>query len=229
MTNPATTLLGLFEKWNGDSNDSPYNIRGFSKDPDTCYTDHDVAIKAIADISRSLDYLESQGQKVGAYRRAIKLFIAALLSVPAGWAQGGAQVSTMTVHMFDMLEALESVLAGNVVALNPNGAERIGDLLNQVIAGLDDDPNLSAQLKAHILRVVQTVRDCIEEFGLTGETNLREALHNLWISLYAAAGATSDEQRGFWQNLATNVGFPAAGSALGSLPGIVTSLMLTQG
>lgn len=231
MTNPATTLLDLFTAWRADGQ-SPFVVRKFNlaEDEGVAYKEHEAAIRAIADISRALDGLEKSGYRVGHFRRSMKLFIAALLNLPHDWHMPGVQLNTLNDHLIDMLEALEGFLDSNMPRLGDVGEARVSELLDEVIAALDEDDELSQILREHLIRTVQVIRDCIEEYGVSGETDLKQALYDLWIALYAAAGATTGTNQTRWQNFATKIGYPTAASILGSIPSLgVSILQLTQG
>jgi hypothetical protein len=159
----------------------------------------------------------------------MKLFITTLINVPNSWTSG-MQRETLTSHMFDMLEALEGFLDSNTTSLTDHGRANLEDLLSDVLETLAADEELTELLRTHLVRVVQQIRDCIEEFGLTGQTDLKQALYDLWISLYAAAGSTTGESSAKWKSFAEKIGYPTVSSVLGSIPGVAVSvLQLTQG
>ncbi|MDQ0103689.1 hypothetical protein J2T10_003354 [Paenarthrobacter nicotinovorans] len=231
MTNPATTLRALFEEWKDPEQQSPYHARGFNAGANgNAYVEHETAIRAIADISRALDVLEAEGHRVAHYKRSMKLFIDALLNVPHAWTQAGVQTQTLTPHMFDMLEALEGFLDSNTPMLTDHARANIDELLDEVMAALDEDDELPTLLREHLTRVVHTLRTCLEEFAATGRADLKTGLYDLWVSLYAASGATTGENQSKWKNFAEKMGYPTASSLLGSLPGVAVSvLQLTRG
>lgn len=228
--NPARTLREIFESWREPVEQSPYETRKFTADSDAAFMEHEVAIRALADISRALDVLESEQHRVAHYRRSMSLFIAALLNWPHAWTQTRVQSETLKPHMFDMLEALEGFLDSNMPRLSDVGRLKVEELLDEVVAALDEDDELTELLREHIARVVQALRTCLEDFGVTGKADLKTGLYDLWVSLYAASGATTGANQSRWKGFAEKVGYPTASSLLGSIPGVAVSvLQLTSG
>ncbi|MGF6833998.1 hypothetical protein QF015_002173 [Paenarthrobacter sp. TE4293] len=231
MKNPATTLRELFEDWQTPDQQAPFVVRGLNQGANgDAYPQHETAINALSDISRALKLLEGEGHRVSHYKRSMKLFIDALLNVPHSWTQPGTQSQTLTPHMFDMLEALEGFLDSNTPRLNDSARRGIEELLAEVTTALEEDDELPELIREHVARVVQTLRDCLEDFGATGRADLKTGLYDLWISLYAASGATTGENQSRWRNFAEKMGYPTASSLLGSIPGVAVSvLQLTSG
>ncbi|WP_158677284.1 hypothetical protein [Arthrobacter sp. PGP41] len=229
MSNPAGQLRELFEAWSQPNDKSPYEAREFHSNPAVAFQRHETAIRALADISRALDALEAEGHKVTHYRRSMQLFITALLHYPHSWVEQGKLPQTLTPHMFDMLEALEGFLDSNQPRLSHSGRASIEELLDDVTLALEDDDELTELLREHVARVVQTLRSCLEDFGVTGKADLRMGLYDLWVSLYAASGATTGANQSKWKNFAEKMGYPTASSLLGSLPGVAVSVLQLTG
>jgi hypothetical protein len=230
MSNPARILRELFEAWSEPADRAAYEARKFHTNANAAFKEHEVAIRALGEISKALDTLEADGHKVAHYRRSMRLFITALLHYPHGWMEKGTLAQTLSPHMFDMLEALEGFLDSNMPRLNGSARASIEGLLDEITAALEEDEELTQILREHIARVVQTLRACLEDFESTGKADLKTGLYDLWISLYAASGATTGDNQSRWKNFAEKMGYPTASSLLGSLPGVAVSvLQLTSG
>ncbi|MET3349604.1 UNVERIFIED_ORG: hypothetical protein ABID57_001276 [Arthrobacter sp. UYEF1] len=231
MSNPASEILTIFKHWqDAASGSSPTHVvRGWNGGD--FHAEHLHVIKSLAEISRVVDQLEAGGRKVGAHRRGIDLITTALLNAPYNWADNGGNNGTMTPHMFDVLEMLESELDHQGPKLSSGSIDSAKALLDDVLAALDDDGTLPNEVRAHISGVIAVVRGYLDNPGSGTEADLGESLRQLWIALYAAAGATKDAgARTKFTGFAEKIYYPTVSGFIASLPGLtLTALQLTQG
>lgn len=231
MSNPASEILTIFKQWqDGASGNSPTHVvRGWNGGD--FHTDHLHVIKSLAEISRVVDQLEAGGRKVGAHRRGVDLITTALLNAPYNWSDNGGNQGTMTPHMFDVLEMLESELDHQAPKLAAGSVDGAKALLDDVLAVLDDDGTLPDKVRAHILGVIAVVRGYLDNPGSGTEVDLAESLRQLWIALYAAAGATKDAgAKSKFTGFAEKIVYPTVSGFVAGLPGLtLAALQLAQG
>ncbi len=229
--NPARGLLEHFQTWREPGNASAHTARGFAgATAEQAFADHEHAMRCLTDMSRTINRLEAEGHAVGHYRRGFRLWMIAFLNLPHGWQQDGLAGHVFTDHAMDMLESLAATIDRSEPHLQDTEQQGIGDYLDQVLKLLGEDTAISDELRQHIFRTVQTVRDCLEEVAILGKTDLKKALHDLWISLYAAAGQSDGEPRTKWQKFAEHIVYPTFSGLLASLPSAgIAIAQLTQG
>jgi hypothetical protein len=168
----------------------------------------------------SVDDLERGGYRIKSFRRSFRLWTAAVMNYPHAWNSGSNGT----------LENLAAAIDGHLPVPSPERVVEIMSYLDDVVSLLGEDQKLSPELRLHLSKVVQTIRSCIAEESAFGETDLKQSLYDLWVSLYAAAGQSDGENRGRWAKMAETIYRPAAAGFIGSIPGLaISAAQLVQG
>ncbi|MHC8609928.1 hypothetical protein ACW4FP_20005 (plasmid) [Paenarthrobacter ureafaciens] len=229
MRNPAHELLELFERWGEHPGGSAINGRGLQADEDKAIDEHLYAMCLLAAMKNSVDDLERGGYRVKSFRRSFRLWTKAVMNYPHAW-NAGSNGAVFSVHTMDTLENLAAAIDGHVPAPSPERVADIMSYLDDVVALLGEDENLSPELRLHVSKIVQTIRHCIAEESAFGETDLKQALYDLWVALYAAAGQSDGDKRSLWTTMAETIYRPAAAGFIGSIPGLaIAAAQLAQG
>lgn len=230
LKNPANELLALFESWRQPSGRQAYVSRGFQENEAEVLDEHLEAMSLLAAMRKRVDDLEAGGYRVTSYRRNFRLWTKVVLNYPHAWTQENVNPAVFTEHALDTLENLAAAIDNNLPSLGPQTVDDITRYLDDVVTLLGEDRSLSEQLRAHISKVVQTVRMCIVEESTFGDTDLKQCLEDLWVSLYAAEAQSTDTPPGKWTSMADTIFKPAVASFLGSLPSVgIAVAQLAQG
>lgn len=228
MKNPAHELLELFERWGEHPGGSALDSRGLQTDEDTAIDDHLYAMCLLAAMKNCVDDLERGGYRVKSFRRSFRLWTKAVMNYPHAW-NAGANSAVFSVHTMDTLENLAAAIDRHLPAPTPERVAEIMSYLDEVVTLLEEDEELSSELRLHVSRIVQTIRGCIVEEKAYGATDLKQALYDLWVALYAAAGQSDGDKRGRWATMAETIYRPAAASFIGSMPGLaIAAAQLAQ-
>lgn len=228
MRNPAHELLEIFETWGEFPGGNPIKTRGLEDDEDTAVDDHLHAMCLLAAMKHCVDELERGGYRVKSFRRSFRLWTKAIMNYPHAW-NAASNSHIFTVHAMDTLENLAAAIDSHVPAPTPERVAEIMSYLDDVVSLLGEDQNLSPELRLHVSKIVQTIRSAIAEERAFGETDLKQALYDLWVALYAAAGQSDGETRGRWATMAETIYRPAAAGFIGSIPGLAIAVaQLTQ-
>lgn len=228
MKNPATELYELFLGWKNHPNQNPYVSRGFSTEPADAYEDHLNAMTYMAAIRTAVARMESEGYNVAAFRRSYKLWTTVILNVPHAWNQDNINHQVLTDHALDTLEILAAAL--DRYSRPVEKTEGISAYLDDIAGFLHEDADISHELRSHISKILQTIRKCLDEDAIYGETDLQQSLYDLWIALFAAEGQTGAEGKGKWRDFAEKIWQPTASGFLASIPSLgVGVLQLVQG
>lgn len=229
LRNPAHELLEIFERWGEHPGGSPIDGRGLKDDEDTAIDEHLYAMCLLAAMKNSVDDLERGGYRVKSFRRSFRLWTKAIMNYPHAW-NAASNGAVFSVHAMDTLENLAAAIDGHLPAPSPERVAEIMSYLDDVVSLLGEDGHLSPELRLHVSRVVQTIRGCMAEESAFGETDLKQALYDLWVALYAAAGQSDGDKRSRWATMAETIYRPAAAGFIGSIPGLaIAAAQLTQG
>ncbi|MFI2563558.1 hypothetical protein [Paenarthrobacter sp. NPDC018779] len=228
--NPAHELLELFEQWGEQPDGNPLKGRGFHKNEDEAVDDHLHAMCLLAAMKNCVDDLERGGYRVKSFRRSFRLWTKAVMNYPHAW-NTNSNSAIFSVHAMDTLENLAAAIDGHLPTPTPERIAEIMSYLDDVVSLLGDDESLSPELRLHVSKIVQMIRGCIAEEKAFGETDLKQALYDLWVALYAAAGQSEgEEQRSRWTAMAEAIYKPAAAGFIGSIPGLaIGAAQLVQG
>ncbi|MGO4297122.1 hypothetical protein [Glutamicibacter sp. MCAF14] len=213
MHNPATALIELFDSWK--KGQTPYHARDMGN---SGMRHHIDAMRHITDCNKILDIAETQGKKVAVHRRAMMLAGQAVLNFPYNW--GGADTSKpFTDHLRDSVEGVESFISTmNYSSLNAT-VSTVRSALDQVIELLRRDTTLNADIRGHVYRTVQVLRQYIDDEEFVAGADFSEALYNLWIATNAAAGASTDEDlRKSWRERSSDFWRETRGGLAASIP-----------
>lgn len=230
MRNPAAELLELFMNWSEPlASGGPFTSRKFNSNESQALDEHLLAMSLLAAMKTSVDDLERGGYRVASFRRGFRLWTKVVLNYPHAWTQA-TNAAVFTEHALDTLEALAGAIDAHVPMPTPDKVADILSYLDGVTSLLGDDRQLSEELRVHVARLVGTIRQCISEESVFGETDLRQSLYDLWIALYAAAGQSDGEAQNRWKSMAERIFQPAAAGFLASIPAVAVSVaQLTQG
>lgn len=228
LTNPASALLEMFELWQQPANASPQVSRRLVEAENEGIDAHLQAMCLLAAMKRSVDELERSGYRVGAYRRSFRLWTKAVLNYPHAW-NSNSNPHVFTDHAMDTLDNLAAAIDNHLPNVEGSRVKDVARYLDEITELLGADDTLSRELRLHITKILDMVRRCMLEESSFGETDLRQALYDLWISLYAAAGQTGDGNRRKWAAMAETIFKPATAGFLGSVPSVVlAAAQLTQ-
>lgn len=229
MRNPAHELLEIFEAWGEFPAGSPIKSRGLEDDEDAAVDEHLHAMCLLAAMKACVDDLERGGYRVSSFRRSFRLWTKAIMNYPHPW-NAASNSHIFTVHAMDTLENLAAAIDSHVPVPTPERVAEIMSYLDDVVSLLGEDRNLSPELRLHVSKIVQTIRNAVAEEKAFGETDLKQALYDLWVALYAAAGQSEGETQGRWAKMAETIYRPAAAGFIGSIPGLaIAAAQLAQG
>ena len=94
--------------------------------------------------------------------------------------------------------------------------------LAAVLVALEEDDSLDERLRAHIRRTVSTLRTCVDEFEIQGESKTMEALDAMWAAVLAAEAQSATPNR--WTEFRDKFFIPTAAGLLANAPGLVMQL-----
>lgn len=100
--------------------------------------------------------------------------------------------------------------------MNSQREENMRSLLDAVSKMVVSDESLDPQLRLFIARALVSVRNALDEYEITGEFRLREALLSLF-GLLSTAEAQSDDATG-WRKVWEKYGVPATAGLIASIP-----------
>jgi hypothetical protein len=220
--NPAKELHSLFEKWTAGTGQPAFQVRGLasvgSESSNAAFDEHIRAMRLIAECETAISELEASGTKVNTYRKTLRLWAAGIMHFPFNWQHPGEAVSPFDDRVMDTLDTLAIVLDSRLPLVTSGGMEHLRRLLTEVRELLAEDESLSAAMREHVLSVVQTLMRYLDDVEMYGKADIQAAVRDLWVGLNAAAGQTSDRLRPKWQSFVQQIGVPAAGTILGSIP-----------
>lgn len=232
MENPATLLLGLFQRWDSEQgNVAASSVRGLvaSGELSDADVDHINAMQWISQLRREVDELEQQGRRVGSYRRHLGNWTHIVLNYPGAW-QSRHNRDLITAPMLDTLEQLSDVLDAALAPITEEARSSARQLLGQVVDLLTEDSSLPEDVRQYVYQIVTNARNCIEDYEVLGNTDLRAALQHLWGALKAAEGHSSGNFRQRWKSMSERIFAPAAAAMLGTAPTLaLQAIQITQG
>ncbi|WP_454700063.1 hypothetical protein [Arthrobacter humicola] len=237
MRNPAAELHTLFKKWadTGSPRATAFVARGLHQ-PDgaqsgEAFDEHIRAMRLLAECQTMVDQMEASGTDVETFRRMLRLWAGAIMHYPYNWQAAGEVSHPFKPHAMDTLSTLAILLDARGPIITDDGMERLRKLLDNVKALLIEDESISADMRGHVYSVVQTLNRYLDDVEMYGQAEIRDAIRDLWVSLNAAAGESVDDaKRSKWKGFAQEIGIPAVGSVLGSIPSLaLEALSLAAG
>lgn len=222
MNNPASELHSIFVKWSAANGQAAFQLRQLatlgSDESNAAFDEHIRAMRLIAECQTAIDQLEANGTKVDTFRKTLRLWAAGIMHYPYHWQQPGEATNPFDARVMDTLDTLAIVLDSRMPMISPAGMEHLRNLLAQVKDLLTKDESLSADMRSHVYSVVQTLLRYLDDVEMYGKADIQAAIRDLWVGLNAAAGQSSDANRPKWQSFVQQIGVPAAGTILGSIP-----------
>lgn len=230
--NPAALLHARLTEYrdSGTSKDlrSRWRISGDDSGQVIVISDADrVALLEAADWLRRLpmliDALERDGHRVAVWRRYYPIWVNSVFAIGLKW--DGMTYTPEEIcpqAAMDMLDGLAGFLD-----MLPPGTQGIAHdqllaLVNLVSEGLDTDDTLSKQLRVHLRRVVDHLRDCVQHPEAYDLRDTAQAADDVLTAAKAAAGeSTHTEWKGRWAAFRdtwvapTVTGIIAGGTSLG--------------
>jgi hypothetical protein len=224
MRNPAAELHAIFEKWKrtGSPRTAAYIARGLHDtgggDSNAAFDEHIRAMRLLAECQNIINEMESNGTDVATFRRTLRLWAAAILHYPHNWQNAGEAAAPFKEHAMDTLSTLAILLEARGPLITVEGMSLLKQLLADVTDLLQVDDSISADMRAHVYAVVQTLRRYLDDVDMYGQADFKDAIRDLWVSLNAAAGQADEKHRSKWQAFVRDIGIPAAGTVMGSIP-----------
>lgn len=130
----------------------------------------------------SIDDLERGGYRVKSFRRSVRLWTKAIMNYPHAW-NAASNGTVFSVHAMDTLENLAAAIDDHLPAATSERIDEIMSYLDEVVSLLGEDEHLSPELRLHVSKIIQTIRSCMAEERALGETDLKQALYDLWVAL----------------------------------------------
>lgn len=229
MGNPAELLLQQFKAWSAPSA-TPKSSRGLhGAQRERALAEHVEAMARIKVLTQVVDVLEQNGRRTARYRRAIPLWIHAVLAYPVGWAASNSNPQLFPDIAMDTLEGLADDIDHYVPAVVATPDSEAWRILEQIGDLLKEEPDLDDRLRLYIHRLLQHVRDCLEDYQSQGAFDLRDALMRLWVALKAAEGEASEANKSRFRRFAEDVWPATFAGFLSSVPQVALAVaQLTQ-
>lgn len=201
MANPAELLFNQLTEWNNSQN-SASHARKDSKD----LALHRRAVHNLNDINLLVRQMESDGKRVGVYKRAFPNWAQIVFRYPGGW-QGPGTGKIDTTEL-DHLENLIDALDPYVPKLQPASFGKVDDYLSDVLNLLEEDDSLDGLTRDSAREAVKNVRKAIADFEKYGDFRT-EKLFQLLLGQLAYVMARSSK-RDRWKNALDSFVIPYA-------------------
>lgn len=217
----APELYELFDEWKTNAGRNPaFVARGLHvpEKSDDAFDQHIRAMRLLAECQTAIAQLEGNGANVTSFRRNLRMWAATIMHYPNNWQAAGEAGRAFGPHAMDTLSSLAVVLDTRGPVVSEQGMERLRQLLRDVKDLLVEDDSISEDMRGHVYSVVQTLNRYLDDVEMYGQADIRDAIRDLWVSLNAAAGQSDERHRTKWEAFVRNVGMPAAGTILGSIP-----------
>lgn len=220
--NPAAELFEIFSAWataGGGSNHKRRDMDGEG------LSQHVRAMNLVQETIRAIDALAASGRNVRIYRSSQDAWISAVVVLGSdNWRSGTSASHDFTPVMMNALEGLADVIE-HTSGANTAEAAIIGILLDQV-ADAARDTDIDPRLSAHIMKVVNRLREYLHDFDNVSPEAANDAWEAAWAAASAAAAQTTGEDRTRWEKLRDSFFVPTATGLLASAPSL--ALQITQ-
>ncbi len=215
MGNPAQQLLDLFTGWNREGR--AQQVRGLSGNAKRkARRSHIDAMLALDQLSREIDHLEAQGRAVEPYRRHFPAWVDAVLSHPHGWTDPGTGQRPFNGGMWDALVILADILQSQDPPVPRELLPWAGELADDVERLLTHDASIPSELRTYLGTLTAEIRRCMSLYETTGQFELKEAIHLLWVAVQAAESRSDEPTR--WEKVRDKYFVPAAVAWLANAP-----------
>lgn len=210
MTSAAQYLLDFFKASNEQEGASFRRLYAAS-----CELEDEL--KALADIGgRVQPYLDL----IPRLRIALEQQARSDLSTMSTSAAGGKRYARIDERDLALLElAIERTELKS--DMTPEREKTLRELLAAVREIVTSDESLDPQMRLFIVRAIVATENALDEYSITGEFVLRDALLNLFGLLHTAEATSDDPKR--WRAAWEKYGVPATAGLIASVPQIALS------
>ncbi|QKD79843.1 MULTISPECIES: hypothetical protein [Actinomyces] len=169
----------------------------------------------LIDINRLIDTLERVGRRVRPFRRNYPIWVNSTLAIGKAWSNFYSPEEVCPQSAMDSLDSLAEVLDMLTPAPGNQTHEQLMDLANQISEGIENDPTLTDQLRIHLQRVVNHLRNCLANPGAYNLADFAEAADDAVTAVKAAAGESTDKTwKERWSKISTLVAYPTIAGLL---------------
>lgn len=176
-------------------------------------------------IARILDSMEAAGRRVRPYRRNFDTWVDAALNIGKPWGSTMNESDICPLSAMDSLESLADIIATMTPGTGSEAHERLTTLLHDASDALDGDQTLSDQLRRHLRRVLDRLRDCVEHPEAYDLQDMAEAADDTVTSAKAAAGESTDKTwKDRWAHIVTVWAVPVITGLIANSPSLVLQI-----
>jgi hypothetical protein len=170
------------------------------------------------------------GLPVGTYLKYVPAWTAMTMSYPQGWSGLVNGEDAYPVSTLDHLRTLAGWFQAAGPSPSADAQGELRDFLIDVLALLEDDATISAELKVYLGRLVREMQNALDDEEVFDRFDFDEAGRRLWTALFAAAAQSQDEEKeAAWRGMANKLWWPTAAGVLGSAPSIITGVLSASG
>lgn len=226
MSNPAKQLHTVMKRWRetvkaNDGRQSSFGARGESKGP----AETREAFAFLEKIVEHVDGWEAVGRDVQVYRRSVEAVTRMLLVFPSSWKDATSAEAAYPQAVLDSLEQIADLIdfAGERF-IPPLAESKVDEFVAEVRAALDDDDTLPDRFRYYLERLLDSIAGAMEH---RDADLLREDLEHLWIAVFAAEGASTENGR--WGGIAKRFGWDTMTQTISSIGAALVTKALTGG